>query len=383
LDDKKDWGLSNRVVGFNVDIGIQNQNVFSEFNVSQDLGKQTAESILNLDGQINMANGKTVATQNVSLWNFYKNRSYQCSVTTLGNAMIQPTMYFNLRHVPMFTGPYYIMDVKHKISPGKFDTTFTGIRQQIFALPKLDSYIQTLTQKLVNELIEEIKQNKKTGSESNTATTSNNVTTVVNEVSKNTNEIGNPQNCEGDLKDNGYLSGNNKAKVDFIEATQSQTSLTPQAVVNSIKTNVVSGNNITNKYLAFITMYIESFKNNQFVAWNNNYAGAKLNYVWPGDLRKYFNQNYLCSKQTDGTYAPYATFDNIDNVSKLLNDYWSKYSGVSVSAENLAKLWITKWNKKKMSNSDFESFKKNNDGIYKDIVNKINDGIDLAFALKL
>lgn len=383
LDDKKDWGLSNRVVGFNVDIGIQNQNVFSEFNVSQDLGKQTAESILNLDGQINMANGKTVATQNVSLWNFYKNRSYQCSVTTLGNAMIQPTMYFNLRHVPMFTGPYYIMDVKHKITPGKFDTTFTGIRQQIFALPKLDSYIQTLTQKLVNELIEEIKQNKKTGSESNTATTSNNVTTVVNKVSTNTNELGNPQNCEGDLKDNGYLSGNNKAKVDFIEATQSQTSLTPQAVVNSIKTNVVSGNNITNKYLAFITMYIESFKNNQFVAWNNNYAGAKLNYVWPGDLRKYFNQNYLCSKQTDGTYAPYATFDNIDNVSKLLNDYWSKYSGVSVSAENLAKLWITKWNKKKMSNSDFESFKKNNNDIYKDIVNTINDGIDLAFTLKL
>ena len=57
----------------------------------------------------------------------------------------------------MFTGPYYIMDVKHKITPGKFDTTFTGIRQQIFALPKLDSYIQTLTQKLVSELIEEIQ----------------------------------------------------------------------------------------------------------------------------------------------------------------------------------------------------------------------------------
>jgi hypothetical protein len=275
------------------------------------------------------------------------------------------------------------MDVKHKITPGKFDTTFTGIRQQIFALPKLDSYIQTLTQKLVSELIEEIKQNKKTGSESNTATTSNNVTTVVNEVSRNTNELGNPQNCEGDLKDNGYLSGNNKAKVDFIAATQSQTILTPQSVVNSIKTNVISGNNITNKYLAFITMYIESFKNNQFIAWNNNYAGVKLNYVWPGDLRKYFNQNYLCSKQIDNTYVPYATFDNIDNVSKLLNDYWSKYSGVSVSAENLAKLWITKWNKKKMSNSDFESFKKNNDDIYKDIVNTINDGIDLAFALKL
>ena len=36
-----------------------------------------------------------------------------------------------------------------------------------------------------------------------------------------------------------------------------------------------------------------------------------------------------------------------------------------------------------MSNSDFESFKKNNNDIYKDIVNTINDGIDLAFTLKL
>ena len=153
-------------------------------------------------------------------------------------------------------------------------------------------------------------------------------------------------------------------------------------MVNSIKTNVVSGGNRTNKYLAFITMYIESFKDNQFVTWNNNYAGVKLNYVWPGDLRKYFNQDYLCI-QNNGDYVPYATFDNIDNVCKLLDNYWREYSGVSVSAENLAKLWITKWNKKKMSNSDFESFKKNNNDIYKDIVNTINDGIDLAFTLKL
>ena len=75
--------MSNRVVGFNVDIGITNQNVFSEFSVSQDLGKQTAESILNLDGQINMANGKTIATQNVSLWNFYKQRNSMVSGPTL------------------------------------------------------------------------------------------------------------------------------------------------------------------------------------------------------------------------------------------------------------------------------------------------------------
>jgi hypothetical protein len=386
LDGKKDWGLSNRVVGFNVDIGITNQNVFSEFNVSQDLGKQTAESILNLDNQINQSNGKTIATQNVSLWNFYKNRSYQCNVTTLGNAMIQPTMYFNLRHVPMFTGPYYIMDVKHKITPGKFDTTFTGIRQQIFALPKLDSYIQTLTQTLVNELIKEIKEKKTTESTSGTGTTprSNNVTDTYNEISDNTFNVANAQNCEDDLKESGYLSGNNQVRVNFVEATQSQTNITPQAMVDAIKTNVTSGkNNITNKYLAFVTMYLESYQSNQFSAWNNNYAGAKLNYSWPGNLRNYFNQNYLCLEQKSGEYAPYATFDNVDNVCKLLNDYWGSYSGVKVSAENLAKLWITKWSKKKISDADFEKFKKNNKTKYDAIVSTVNEGIDLAFTLKL
>jgi hypothetical protein len=281
LEGKEDWVKSNRVVGFNVDIGITNQNVFSEFNVSQDLGKPTAATILNNDAMVKMANGKTIATQNVSLWNFYRGLSYQCSVTTLGNAMIQPTMYFNLRHVPMFNGVYQILDVKHKITPGKFDTTFTGVRQQKFALPPLDSYIQSLTQTLVSELIEKIRQDKTTGSDANTTTTttSNNVTDTSKQVSTNANKDGNPQNCEGDLKDNGYLSGNNKVKVDFIAATKSQTNLTTQAVVNSIKTNVVSGDNRTNKYLAFITMYIESFTNNQFVASNNNYAGVKLNYV--------------------------------------------------------------------------------------------------------
>ena len=155
-------------------------------------------------------------------------------------------------------------------------------------------------------------------------------------------------------------------------------------MVDAIKTNVTSGkNNITNKYLAFVTMYLESYQSNQFSAWNNNYAGAKLNYSWPGNLRNYFNQNYLCLEQKSGEYAPYATFDNVDNVCKLLNDYWGNYSGVKVSAENLAKLWITKWSKKRISDADFEKFKKNNKTKYDAIVSTVNEGIDLAFTLKL
>jgi hypothetical protein len=62
----------------------------------------------------------------------------------MGNAMIQPTMYFNLRYVPMFSGPYMILSVDHTISQGSFETVLTGIRQTIYSLPQLDDYLQTL-----------------------------------------------------------------------------------------------------------------------------------------------------------------------------------------------------------------------------------------------
>ena len=40
---KKDWALSNKCVGFNVDVGTRNQNIFYSFTVSQDNGVATSE----------------------------------------------------------------------------------------------------------------------------------------------------------------------------------------------------------------------------------------------------------------------------------------------------------------------------------------------------
>ena len=98
--------------------------MFYNFDVSQDIGKETFESLQQTDNMINQANGKKGATQSTSLWSFYKKRSYECQVRSMGNAMIQPTMYFNLRYVPMFSGSYMILEVSHKISPGSFTTSF-------------------------------------------------------------------------------------------------------------------------------------------------------------------------------------------------------------------------------------------------------------------
>ncbi len=155
---KKDWAKSNRVVGFTVDMGIQNQNVFTNISVSQDNGKATSESMQQITDMANQAGNRGVSTQNNSLYNLYKSRSYGCTIQMLGNAMIQPMMYFNLRHIPMFSGSYMILGVNHNIQPGSFTTQFEGVRQSIFSLPDVDSYIQAALISLVTSVFNENKQ---------------------------------------------------------------------------------------------------------------------------------------------------------------------------------------------------------------------------------
>ncbi len=59
------------------------------------------------------------------------------TVKSMGNAMIQPTMYFNLRYVPLFYGPYWITEVSHNaIENGmmgkNFNSNFNGM---LFMMP--------------------------------------------------------------------------------------------------------------------------------------------------------------------------------------------------------------------------------------------------------
>jgi len=318
LDGKQDWGLSNKVVGFNVDIGIRNQNVFNHFDVSQDSGKQTAETLRNMDDMIRQYNGKQVSTQNVSLWNFYNNRSYTSRVTCLGNAMIQPTMYFNLRYVPMFYGPYYITEVKHEISPGKFNTSFTGIRQQVFALPPLENYLQTLTKALFVDIKNQILQQKNSSSSASNTTSS---------VNKNQNKVLPSQNCEKSL---------NNAFSNYIPATsQSATTMNDKEVIEGIKQNITNAINLPlTKMLSYCTIFLESFDGTYYNCFNNNFCGVELNYQWPPGFLKYFNNQYICLQATNGNAIPYATFKTKNEMFKFLGAKWGR-ENFPLTAENI------------------------------------------------
>jgi hypothetical protein len=76
--------------------------------------------------------------------------------------MIQPTMFFYLKNIPMFRGTYIILDVTHSISGNNIVTTFTGSRVPKQSLPDPnDSFTasyRVLFDKISNKAIAKFKQ---------------------------------------------------------------------------------------------------------------------------------------------------------------------------------------------------------------------------------
>ena len=149
-DPNRNYSQTNRVVGFSVDFGIQNQSIFKGLDLDMSEMKNTSETF-----KVNAALGSSVAgdqvaQQSVSLYSLYKSRSYSCTVEAMGNVMIQPTMYFILRHVPMFYGPYWIFEVSHNVSSRGFNTTFKGSRIPKYSLPQVNNLLTNVNKKILD-----------------------------------------------------------------------------------------------------------------------------------------------------------------------------------------------------------------------------------------
>ena len=130
--------INGEAGAFEIKYGNMNQNYFKSIDVNMDSPTMTDESIANLinlsqagkDGIVSRA-----YTMKNSLFPVYANRSYNCTVNMMGDMAIMPLMYFQLSNVPMFRGVYLITNVKHKITPQDFSTTFTGTRVSRFTPP--------------------------------------------------------------------------------------------------------------------------------------------------------------------------------------------------------------------------------------------------------
>jgi len=126
---------SNRVVGFEVNIGDQNQAIFKSIALSQESLKNTSEFFHTLEQLSRSETGASTTSVDTGLFELNRNRSYSCEVTMMGNMMIQPTMYFYLKNVPLFRGTYWITDISHQISTSGIVTKFNGTRLNKASLP--------------------------------------------------------------------------------------------------------------------------------------------------------------------------------------------------------------------------------------------------------
>lgn len=350
---KKDWGLSNRCVGFNIDMGIRNQNIFYSFSVSQENGTATSEVINTQLNMVNNATGRNVATQNVSLFNLYKQRSYKATVTCLGNALLQPSMYFNLRHVPMFNGPYMILDVQHHITPGNFQTTFTGVRQGIYDLPSIDNFLQSINQNLLTNLQEILKVSKDIPK----ITPITNTQSATDVVQSANNTPAAPNSCVSNVDTNYYSTYQNVPAV--------STTLTEKAFADKLKALLPEEEAL--QAIIYSISYITSYQkdgNNigKFYGFNNNFGGISLYLNWNPTTKYFTTKSYACvnvktqnPSSTKGKSEPLVDFgSDVDNYIQFMAARLR--ANVSrIQTDGLAQYYVCNWPKENVSVSYYES----------------------------
>ena len=130
-----DFYKSNKAVAFEVSFGDQNQGIFKGIELDQSSVRNTSESFQVLENLGANETGSSTAQVDVGLFDIYRSQSYTCNVTMMGDVMIQPTMYFYLKNIPLFKGTYLIQEVNHSIRNNVIETSFKGTRIPITSLP--------------------------------------------------------------------------------------------------------------------------------------------------------------------------------------------------------------------------------------------------------
>jgi hypothetical protein len=344
---KKDWAVSNKCVGFNVDIGTRNQGVFYSFQVGMESGKATSETIQTQLNMVNQASGRNVATQNVSLYNLYKQRSYSCQVQCLGNALLQPTMYFNLRHVPMFNGPYYITEVSHAITPGSFQTTFGGVRQGIYDLPPIDNFLQSINQNLLTQ-IETIVKNRK---DTVTAKAITNVdkSKYVSQVADSTAAAQN--SCSSNLA-LAYETWGDVQSSATMSLTQSE--FVTELEKKTLDTRL--------QVLIYCISYAKTFRDGKFYGYNNNYANITLTTDYGASSNYFSNKKYSCVNISNSTGKPTSQpIANFDSIGKFFDFMIARLSPQvdriynSTTGLGMTKFYVCYWPVSDVSESYYDS----------------------------
>jgi len=153
---------SNKVVAFDISVGDQNQGIFKGVQVSQDTIKNTTETFKIYENMGRSSTGAAAYQIDSNLYEVYRQASYSCEITMMGCVMIQPTMYFYLKNIPIFKGTYLITEVSHNVKGNKITTNFKGTRIPKEALPSFEdsftSSYKSLFDKITMNALNKFKQ---------------------------------------------------------------------------------------------------------------------------------------------------------------------------------------------------------------------------------
>ena len=326
LNNVENYSERNRCVAFNVDFGVKEQGMFKSISIDMAQRRNTAPTFQVLADLGNQASGQRVAQQSASLYEFYKSQSYTCQITSMGNAMIQPTMYFNLRHVPMFFGPYLIISVSHEITTRDFVTQFEGVRIPKFALPKPDKLVSSVNKNLIQKIKSQFN------SLDVTSITPNENTSTTEGVDQ-TNNLGSASietNCNSVYQNLEYL---------------------PLKTTNHKALDVFNLINSFSGYDSFVKTYVFGVAKREqgnskggYTAYNNNLFGLRTDAGrWVPNLENFTNGQF-CSKN-----IAYASFENVSKSiefllikSKFISNELLKFTNNSVPIA-YAQYWILTW----------------------------------------
>ena len=131
------------IPGFAVAFSGHNNHIFKAVDVNMDnpIATEHSINILSYIAQLGSGNGQKVAYQGQDVFPIFSNYAYQSTITMMGNAQIQPLMYYQLMNIPMWKGAYMIFNVKHNIVPGNMTTTFTGMKMSKNCVPFLEKWV--------------------------------------------------------------------------------------------------------------------------------------------------------------------------------------------------------------------------------------------------
>lgn len=134
------------IPAFGVSFAKQNNHLFKNFNISMDNPMETEQSIKTLWHVAELAqdNTRKVCFYGQDVYNIFSNYSYQIEVEMMGNAQIQPLMYFQLLNIPMWRGAYMIFNVTHTMTPGNMVTKFKGMKMSKHPVPIVSKYWSTI-----------------------------------------------------------------------------------------------------------------------------------------------------------------------------------------------------------------------------------------------